>query len=81
MTASNNDHYKRIRTALGLSNTEVADVLCLGGREITKSRADGWGRGEHDKRRFVRMTDDDFDAFTHGLVAWCRQNVRQDEEA
>jgi uncharacterized protein YehS (DUF1456 family) len=70
-----NRHYKRVRGALRLTYPEVVDVCRLGGLEITRSRAEGWNRGEDDVRRFVKMTEAEFDAFTRGLMDWSRENM------
>ena len=68
-----NGYYKRIRTAMELDRDDVVACCQLGGLEITRSRAEGWARGEHDRRRHVAMTEAEFDAFTVGLVEWTKQ--------
>lgn len=69
-----NVYYKRVRTSLALSYPEVVAVCRMGGLEITRSRAEGWNRGPADTRRFVTMSESEFDAFTIGLVEWAREN-------
>lgn len=69
-----NNYFKRIAASHSMSRADVVRCCALGGIEITTSRADGWKRSEADERRFVRMTEPEFDAFTAGLVAWAAEN-------
>lgn len=76
-----NTYYKRVRVALSLSYPEVVEICRLGGLTITRSRAEGWSRGVADKRRFVRMSEAEFDAFTRGLPGWASDNVCEDQDS
>lgn len=71
-----NAHYRRVRTSHKMDRQEVVECCRLGGMEISVSRAEGWARGIGDTRRHVRMTAEDFDAFTGGLVDWARKAYR-----
>lgn len=68
-----NVYYARIRNSLVMSKQDVVAACRLGGLEITVSRAEGWSRPTSDVRRYVKMYESDFDAFTKGLPEWGRQ--------
>lgn len=85
--ARNNQNYKRLRAALGLSRDDVVEVLRLGGVDVSKSRADAWGRGEaaekwsgtgQGQRRMAPMSDEEFDSFCAGLVEWMKNADKSD---
>lgn len=71
-----NTHCKRIKIALRLERGEIVEICRLGGRKISLSKADGWMRSPSDARRFQRMSAEEFEAFTSGLVEWARDNMR-----
>lgn len=70
-----NGHFKRIRLALSLDLAEVVDICRAGGIEIAVSRVEGWKRNPRDNRRYVVMSEAEFDAFTAGLPEWARENI------
>ena len=64
--------YKRLRLALRLHRRDVVEIMRLGGLSVSSSRADGWNRADGDDRG-QDITNEEFDAFTHGLVEWMKQ--------
>lgn len=72
-----NKYFTRIRTSHEMVRQDVVEACRLGGLEITASRAEGWARNPSDTRRHVRMTAEEFDAFTRGLVEWAREVYRE----
>jgi len=69
-----NRYYKRIRLALHIDEADVVEICALGGKRITKSRCEMWGKAT-DSPKFREMTPDEMDAFTKGLVQWFDQQV------
>lgn len=79
-TPSNNIAYKRIRWALSLTDTDVIEIIRLGGMEASKSMADSWNRSAHATKsgsgnssartlsRFREMSDEYLQAFCIGLT-------------
>lgn len=65
-----NRYFKRISASHRMRKHDVVKCCALGGLEITASRAEGWRRGEHDERRFLAMSEAEFEAFTSGLIKW-----------
>ena len=69
-----NRYYKRIRLAFDMTEDDVVECCRLGGLQVSRSRPNGWNRSPDDKRRYVRMREDDFEAFTAGLPEWSVQS-------
>ena len=83
----NNKNLKRLLNALLLTDRQIVEVMEAGGIPVSRSRANGWKRGEntlkksdpgsHDpenrERRMKIMEDDEFDAFCAGLMIWMRE--------
>lgn len=67
---------RRIKIALALTKQDVKDILSCGGIEVSSSRAEGLTRSASDRRRFSPMREDEFEAFTSGLVDWARDNIK-----
>ncbi|KWT70748.1 hypothetical protein APY04_0809 [Hyphomicrobium sulfonivorans] len=65
--------FKRIRLSHAMSRRDVVEAMRLGGVEVSSSRADRWTRADGDSRRGATMTEDEFDAFTRGLVEWTKE--------
>lgn len=83
----NNQNFKRIRAALELSRDDVVEVMRLGGVDVSKSRADAWGRGEsaekwsgtgQGQKRMAPMSNEEFDAFCSGLAEWMKNDNQPD---
>jgi len=68
--------FQRVRISLRLNRHDVVDIMSRGGIAISSSRADGWTRPRdgRDDRTTV-MGEDEFEAFTRGLVEWARDNL------
>lgn len=66
---------QRIRLALELDRHDIVEIMAEGGVTISSSRADGWMRRRDavDDRRQTTMTEQEFNAFTRGLVEWSRK--------
>lgn len=67
-----NSWYNRVRMSMGLDKRNVFEIMRLGGVECSLSEIEGWQRREADTRRHRTMTEQQFDAFTSGLVEWTR---------
>lgn len=68
-----NRWFRRIKTSHAMNRSEIVECCRLGGMEISGSMADAWGRNAGaDARRSAPMTEEQFEAFTAGLVDWIR---------
>lgn len=67
-----NSWYNRVRMSMDLDKRSVSQIMRLGGVECSISEIEGWQRRENDARRHRTMTEQQFDAFTNGLVEWTR---------
>ena len=80
-TDRNNQNFKRIVVALELSDRDVVEIMAAAGEEVSRSKANAWGRGKHATRehtdgrdgavftdkRYRQMTNYEFDMFCKGL--------------
>lgn len=73
-----NKYYHRICIALALSKQDVVEIFQMAGVKISVSRPAGWRRSESDVRRHIVMHEDEFNAFTAGLIPWARANLIDD---
>lgn len=83
----NNKNLTRLLNALLLNDRQIVEIMDAGGMSISRSKANGWKRGENTlkksdpgsrdpenrERRMKIMDDDEFDAFCEGLAIWMRQ--------
>lgn len=70
-----NQLFKQFRVGLSLDKGEVAEICLMGGLEISNSKAEAWARGSSDKRRHIRMSEEEFKALMAGFAEWGRQNI------
>lgn len=86
----NNRRLKLIAGALKLTRRDIANIVTLGGVEISNSLADGWLRSESAQKhptgnsssntplaRSREMGDKEFDAFCRGLKPWMENQEQQ----
>lgn len=62
--------FVRVRMSHRMGHADVVEACRLGGLVVSRSKAEGWAR--RDERRHQRMGEQDFEAFTRGLVGWAR---------
>jgi hypothetical protein len=61
---------------MSLSRSDVVEIMRCAGVEITGGQADRWSRRDDDTERGkTGMTEDQFDAFTRGLVEWTKKST------
>lgn len=74
-----NTYYRRICISHRLSKHDIVECCRLGGLEVSSSRAEAWRRSSSSDHRFVtKMTEEEFGAFTYGLVEWARSAYASD---
>lgn len=72
----NNTNFKSIRLALGLDESDIAQICELGGLKIGKDKGRRWSRSpDAGPGRFSMMSDAEFDAFCSGLPKWARIDI------
>jgi len=71
MPLTNNDIMKKLRVAHKLRNTDIVDIIKLGGLEVTVSRLDALFRKE-DHPKYVKCGDQILRNFLDGLIIHMR---------
>lgn len=69
--------YNRVRMSLALTKHDVAEIMRIADLPCSTSEIEGWQRRTDDSRRHRTMTEQQFDAFTRGLVDWARDNMER----
>jgi len=70
----NNVVFKKVTIANGLKQFEVKEIFELGGLELSSSAIKALSAGAKNKN-YVKMTDDQLEAFMNGLIVYWRGDV------
>lgn len=86
---NNNERLKLLHSALLINDADIARAATLGGIPTSRNRAKSWLRGKaavrkkasQHQRRFIEITQDEFDAFFLGLKQVLDEKDAKEEQS